>query len=58
MDRMLASVMKEWRLLTRDRAGLLMLFLMPSLLVIVVSVVQPTSGVQVSTSTRTAGCGA
>jgi ABC-2 type transport system permease protein len=40
MDRMLASVMKEWRLLTRDRAGLLMLFLMPSLLVIVVSVVQ------------------
>ncbi len=40
MDRLLASVMKEWRLLTRDRAGLLMLFLMPSLLVIVVSVVQ------------------
>ena len=40
MDRMLASVIKEWRLLTRDRAGLLMLFLMPSLLVIVVSVVQ------------------
>jgi len=40
VDRMLASVMKEWRLLTRDRAGLLMLFLMPSLLVIVVSVVQ------------------
>ena len=40
MDRMLASVMKEWRLLIRDRAGLLMLFLMPSLLVIVVSVVQ------------------
>lgn len=37
---MLASVIKEWRLLTRDRAGLLMLFLMPSLLVIVVSVVQ------------------
>jgi ABC-2 type transport system permease protein len=40
VDRMLASVMKEWRLLIRDRAGLLMLFLMPSLLVIVVSVVQ------------------
>lgn|GEM_PF-23827 len=40
LDRMLASVIKEWRLLARDRAGLLMLFLMPSLLVIVVSVVQ------------------
>lgn len=40
MDRLLTSVMKEWRLLTRDRAGLLMLFLMPALLVIVISVVQ------------------
>jgi ABC-2 type transport system permease protein len=32
--------MKEWRLLARDRVGLLMLFLMPALLVIVISVVQ------------------
>ena len=40
MDRLLTSVLKEWRLLSRDRAGLLMLFLMPALLVIVVSVVQ------------------
>ena len=40
MDRLLTSVMKEWRLLGRDRAGLLMLFLMPALLVIVVSTVQ------------------
>lgn len=40
MDRLGTSVMKEWRLLTRDRAGLLMLFLMPALLVVVISVVQ------------------
>ena len=40
MDRLLTSLLKEWRLLVRDRAGLLMLFLMPALLVIVVSVVQ------------------
>ncbi|MGD9331024.1 MAG: ABC transporter permease [Desulfobacterales bacterium] len=40
MDRLLTSVMNEWRLLSRDRAGLLMLFLMPALLVIVVSTVQ------------------
>ena len=40
MDRLFTSVMKEWRLLTRDRVGLLMLFLMPALLVIVISVVQ------------------
>lgn len=40
MDRLLTSLIKEWRLLGRDRAGLLMLFLMPALLVIVVSVVQ------------------
>ena len=40
MDRLYASVIKEWRLLARDRVGLLLLFLMPSLLVIVVSVVQ------------------
>ena len=40
MDRLLTSVMKEWRLLARDRVGLLMLFLMPALLVIVISVVQ------------------
>jgi ABC-2 type transport system permease protein len=32
--------MKEWRLLGRDRFGLLMLFIMPALLVIVISVVQ------------------
>jgi ABC-2 type transport system permease protein len=32
--------MKEWRLLARDRVGLLMLFLMPALLVVVISVVQ------------------
>lgn len=40
MDRLLTSVIKEWRLLARDRAGLLMLFVMPALLVVVVSVVQ------------------
>jgi len=40
VDRLLTSVMKEWRLLARDRVGLLMLFLMPALLVIVISVVQ------------------
>ena len=40
MDRLLTSVMKEWRLLARDRVGLLMLFLLPALLVIVISVVQ------------------
>ena len=40
MDRLLATIMKEWRLLARDKAGMLALFLMPALLVIVVSVVQ------------------
>ena len=40
MDRLLTSIMKEWRLLARDRVGLLMLFLLPALLVIVISVVQ------------------
>jgi len=40
VDRLLTSVMKEWRLLARDRVGLLMLFLMPALLVVVISVVQ------------------
>jgi len=40
VDRLLTSVMKEWRLLARDRVGLLMLFFMPALLVVVISVVQ------------------
>jgi ABC-2 type transport system permease protein len=37
---MIPTLLKEWRLLLRDRAGLLVLFLMPALLVIVVSLVQ------------------
>ncbi len=40
MIRLLATMLNELRLLARDRAGLLVLFLMPSVLVVVVSLVQ------------------
>jgi ABC-2 type transport system permease protein len=37
---MIATLLNEWRLLIRDPAGFLVLFLMPALLVVVVSLVQ------------------
>ena len=40
MTRLPATIFKELLLLSRDRAGLLVLFLMPAVLVIVVSLVQ------------------
>ena len=40
MQPLLATLFKELRLLYRDRAGLLVLFLMPAVLVLVVSLVQ------------------
>ncbi len=40
MTRLMATVLKELLILRRDRAGLLVLFLMPAVLVVVVSLVQ------------------
>ncbi|RJQ75982.1 MAG: ABC transporter permease [Desulfobacteraceae bacterium] len=40
MLKWLASMHKEWRLLARDRTGLLLLFVMPAALVVVITLVQ------------------
>ena len=40
MQPLLATLLKELRLLYRDRSGLLVLFVMPAVLVVVVSLVQ------------------
>ncbi|MFZ1983415.1 MAG: ABC transporter permease [Desulfatitalea sp.] len=40
MTKWLATVIKEWRLLARDWVGLLQLFVMPAILVVVITLVQ------------------
>ncbi|RTZ99754.1 MAG: ABC transporter permease, partial [Deltaproteobacteria bacterium] len=40
MDKLAATFIKELRLLFRDRAGLLLLFVMPAALVVVITLVQ------------------
>ena len=38
--RLLASVLKDWLVLSRDRAGLAILFLMPTIMVVIMAIVQ------------------
>jgi len=40
MSKWLATLIKEWRLLSRDRTGLLLLFAMPAVLVVAMTLVQ------------------
>jgi ABC-2 type transport system permease protein len=40
MAKWLATMIKEWRLLIRDRTGVLLLFVMPAVLVVVITLVQ------------------
>jgi ABC-2 type transport system permease protein len=40
MSKWLATLIKEWRILARDRTGLLMLFVMPAVLVVAMTLVQ------------------
>ena len=40
MNRLFATIQKELLLITRDRAGLLVLFVMPAVLVLIITLVQ------------------
>ena len=40
MFRLWATIIKDWRIMTRDKAGLILMFLMPVILAIVIASVQ------------------